>query len=74
MIRVAVAGAAGRMGETVCRAVTEAPDMTLSAMLSTVGRWERCERAYARLRKELDFEIFHANHCAYITALNLVYF
>ena len=30
MIQVAVAGAAGRMGETVCRAVTEAPDMTLS--------------------------------------------
>ncbi|MDQ6777322.1 MAG: 4-hydroxy-tetrahydrodipicolinate reductase [Actinomycetota bacterium] len=30
MIRVAVAGAAGRMGETVCRAVTAAPDMTLS--------------------------------------------
>jgi len=30
MIRVAVAGAAGRMGETVCRAVTAAADMTLS--------------------------------------------
>jgi 4-hydroxy-tetrahydrodipicolinate reductase len=30
VINVAVAGAAGRMGETVCRAVTEAPDMTLS--------------------------------------------
>ena len=30
MIRVGVAGAAGRMGETVCRAVTGAPDMTLS--------------------------------------------
>jgi 4-hydroxy-tetrahydrodipicolinate reductase len=30
VIRVAVAGAAGRMGETVCRAVTGAPDMTLS--------------------------------------------
>ena len=30
MIRVAVAGAAGRMGETVCRAVAGAPDMTLT--------------------------------------------
>ena len=30
MIRVAVAGGAGRMGETVCRAVTAAADMTLS--------------------------------------------
>jgi 4-hydroxy-tetrahydrodipicolinate reductase len=30
-IRVAVAGAAGRMGETVCRAVTGAPDMKLVA-------------------------------------------
>ena len=31
MIRVAVAGAAGRMGETVCAAVLAAPDMTLVA-------------------------------------------
>jgi 4-hydroxy-tetrahydrodipicolinate reductase len=30
MIRVAVAGAAGRMGATVCRAVEGAPDMTLT--------------------------------------------
>ena len=30
-IRVAVAGAAGRMGETVCEAVERAPDMTLVA-------------------------------------------
>ena len=30
MIRVAVAGAAGRMGEAVCRAVSGASDMTLS--------------------------------------------
>jgi len=29
-IRVAVAGAAGRMGETVCRAVQNAPDMQLT--------------------------------------------
>jgi 4-hydroxy-tetrahydrodipicolinate reductase len=31
VIRVAVAGAAGRMGETVCEAVTGAPDMELVA-------------------------------------------
>lgn len=31
MIRVAVAGAAGRMGQTVCGAVSEAPDMELVA-------------------------------------------
>ncbi|MGA9858659.1 MAG: dihydrodipicolinate reductase C-terminal domain-containing protein [Solirubrobacteraceae bacterium] len=31
LIRVAVAGAAGRMGETVCRAVEGAPDMELVA-------------------------------------------
>ena len=36
------------------------PDITMSAMLSTAGRWERCDRAYARLRKRLGFEIFHA--------------
>ena len=29
MIRVAVAGAAGRMGATVCAAVAQAPDMEL---------------------------------------------
>src|ERR1700733_10755131 len=29
-IRVAVAGAAGRMGQTVCRAVEAAPDMELT--------------------------------------------
>ena len=29
-IRVAVAGAAGRMGQTVCRAVEQAPDMELT--------------------------------------------
>jgi 4-hydroxy-tetrahydrodipicolinate reductase len=31
MVRVAVAGAAGRMGETVCQAVTDARDMELVA-------------------------------------------
>ena len=42
MIRVAVAGAAGRMGQTVCRAVQAAPDMELTgqadpALGTTVG-------------------------------------
>jgi hypothetical protein len=36
------------------------PDITMSAMLSTAGRWERCDRAYARVRKSFGFEIFHA--------------
>ncbi|HWF53821.1 MAG TPA: dihydrodipicolinate reductase C-terminal domain-containing protein [Solirubrobacteraceae bacterium] len=35
-IRVAVAGAAGRMGETVCRAVEGAPDMELIARADPV--------------------------------------
>jgi 4-hydroxy-tetrahydrodipicolinate reductase len=30
LIRVAVAGAAGRMGQTVCRAVQDADDMELT--------------------------------------------
>jgi 4-hydroxy-tetrahydrodipicolinate reductase len=36
MIRVAVAGAAGRMGETVCTAVDEAPDMELVGRVDPV--------------------------------------
>ncbi len=35
------------------------PNITISAMLSTAGRWERCARAYARLRGELNFSVFH---------------
>nr|MBA3299707.1 4-hydroxy-tetrahydrodipicolinate reductase [Thermoleophilaceae bacterium] len=31
MIRVGISGAAGRMGETVCRAVEDAEDMELTA-------------------------------------------
>ncbi len=39
MIRVAVAGAAGRMGETVCRAVEGQSDMTLTGRADpTLGR------------------------------------
>jgi 4-hydroxy-tetrahydrodipicolinate reductase len=40
VIRVAVAGAAGRMGETVCRAVQAADDMELSARADpALGSW-----------------------------------
>jgi hypothetical protein len=36
------------------------PDMTMSAMLSTSGRWERCSRALARIRCKFGFTVFHA--------------
>jgi hypothetical protein len=36
------------------------PNITMSAMLSTAGRWERCDRAYARLRQRFGFSVFHA--------------
>jgi len=49
MIAVAVAGAAGRMGETVCRAVTAAQDMEL------VGRADpRLSTAVADVLEEAD--------------------
>ncbi|MDQ2758951.1 MAG: 4-hydroxy-tetrahydrodipicolinate reductase [Actinomycetota bacterium] len=35
-MRVAVAGAAGRMGETVCRAISAAPDMELTGRVDPV--------------------------------------
>jgi hypothetical protein len=37
-----------------------APDMVMSGMLSTAGRWERCSRAFARIRRDFGFTIFHA--------------
>jgi hypothetical protein len=37
-----------------------APDMVMSAMLSTSGRWERCSRALARIRRKFGFAVFHA--------------
>jgi uncharacterized protein DUF3800 len=37
-----------------------APDMTMSAMLSTRGRWERCSRDLARIRSKFGFTVFHA--------------
>lgn len=37
MIRVAVVGAAGRMGATVCRAVLDDPDLSLVAAVDAVG-------------------------------------
>lgn len=37
-----------------------APDMVMSAMLSTAGRWERCSRALARIQRQFGFTVFHA--------------
>jgi hypothetical protein len=37
-----------------------APAMVMSAMLSTVGRWERCERALKRIQRNFGFTLFHA--------------
>jgi hypothetical protein len=37
------------------------PDMTMAGMLSTAGRWERCDREYAALRKRLGFTVFHGS-------------
>jgi hypothetical protein len=37
-----------------------APDMVMSAMLSTAGRWERCSRALTRIQRDFGFTIFHA--------------
>jgi hypothetical protein len=36
------------------------PDMVVSAMLSTTGRWERCSRALARIQRRFGFTVFHA--------------
>ena len=36
------------------------PDMVMSAMLSTDGRWERASRDLARIRQRFGFSIFHA--------------
>ena len=36
------------------------PDMVMSAMLSTQGRWERCSRDLARVGQKFGFSIFHA--------------
>ncbi|MBG0812310.1 DUF3800 domain-containing protein [Methylosinus sp. H3A] len=38
-----------------------APDMVMSAMLSTAGRWERCRRALTRIQREFGFTVFHAS-------------
>ena len=37
-----------------------APDIVMSAMLSTAGRWERCSRAFARIQRKFGFTVFHA--------------
>lgn len=36
------------------------PDMTMAAMLSSTGRWERCERRLRGIRRDFGFDIFHA--------------
>jgi hypothetical protein len=36
------------------------PDVVMSAMLSTEGRWERCSRDFERIKQEFGFLIFHA--------------
>jgi hypothetical protein len=36
------------------------PDVVMSAMLSTEGRWERCSRDFERIRQRFGFSIFHA--------------
>ena len=37
-----------------------APDMVMSAMLSTQGRWERSSRDLARIGQRFGFSVFHA--------------
>lgn len=36
------------------------PNVVMSAMLSTEGRWERCSREFQRIRHKFGFSIFHA--------------
>jgi hypothetical protein len=43
------------------------PDITMVSMLSTAGRWERCDRAYARTRKRFGFQVFHATNFKSLT-------
>jgi hypothetical protein len=35
------------------------PDMTMAAMLSSAGRWQRCERRLRAIQREFSFSIFH---------------
>ena len=36
------------------------PDIVMSAMLSSAGRWERCARALTRIQRDFGFTVFHA--------------
>ncbi|MGA2012065.1 MAG: 4-hydroxy-tetrahydrodipicolinate reductase [Solirubrobacteraceae bacterium] len=56
-IRVAVAGAAGRMGETVCRAVEGAPDMELVARADPALGVELADALAAGPQVLVDFTI-----------------
>jgi 4-hydroxy-tetrahydrodipicolinate reductase len=56
-IRVAVAGAAGRMGETVCRAVEGAPDMELIARADPVLGTSVADAVALRPEVLVDFTI-----------------
>lgn len=44
-----------------------APDMVMSAMLSTQGRWERSSRDLARIRQRFGFSVFHATEFRALT-------
>jgi 4-hydroxy-tetrahydrodipicolinate reductase len=57
VIRVAVAGAAGRMGATVCRAVEQAPDMELCALADPTLGSSVAEALAAKPDVLVDFTI-----------------
>ncbi len=57
MIRVAVAGAAGRMGQTVCRAVDGAPDMELVARADPALELSISDALAARPDVLVDFTV-----------------
>jgi 4-hydroxy-tetrahydrodipicolinate reductase len=57
VIRVAVAGAAGRMGATVCRAVEQAPDMELVARADPALNSSVAEALTAKPDVLVDFTI-----------------
>jgi 4-hydroxy-tetrahydrodipicolinate reductase len=57
MIRVAVAGAAGQMGQTVCRAVSGAPDMELVARADPALETSVAQALEQRPEVMVDFTI-----------------
>ncbi len=56
-IKVAVAGAAGRMGETVCRAVTGAADLELVARADPALNWPLADALDSGAEVMVDFTI-----------------